>query len=107
MWLVGLMWMDVISWPLSTLRSTSRKVAVVGDMEWVNFSVEALLRSSRKVSRDSLPCCHIIKMSSMNLRHKRGWYFCLAKNSVSVSPMVRLAYEGAILVPMAVPHFCS
>lgn len=67
MWLVGLMWIEVISWPLSMLISTSRNVAVVGDVEWVNLRDENSLSSLRKLFSGPSPCGQTMKMSSINL----------------------------------------
>ena len=59
----------------------------------------------RKVSRSSLVPVHIMKMSSIYLFHSCMWVGSWAISLGSRFPMKMLAYDGAILVPIAVP--CS
>lgn len=51
MWLVGLMWMEVCKVPFSRLRSTSRKVALLGEAVQVKLTERKLLRLFKKVVR--------------------------------------------------------
>ena len=57
--------------------------------------------------RCSSPCVQIMKISSMNLRQMNGLSEELSMASCSNLPMNKLAYEGAIRVPIAVPCFCK
>jgi hypothetical protein len=90
-WLVGFMWMPVINLPSVTVRSTSRKVAVTGDWEWVNFKVENSLRASMNCVNAASPCVHRTKMSSMNLLHIKGLSGWEDRNSCSRRPITKLA----------------
>ena len=58
-----------------------------------------------KVFRCSSPCVQIMKISAMNLRQMNGLSEELAMACCSNLPMNKLAYEGAIRVPIAVPCF--
>ena len=51
----------------------------------------------------SSPCVHIMKISSMNLHQMNGSSEELSMACCSNLPMNKLAYEGAIRVPIAVP----
>src|SRR5436190_17175243 len=93
--------------PDSTKTSTSRKVIFSLEYFQVKFKVEELLRLFRNSFNDSTPCCQIKKMSSMNLNHFRGLSFCFERNLDSNNPMKRLAYDGAMRVPIAVPFICK
>ncbi len=55
---------------------------------------------------DSGPSFHSAKMSSMNLIHTRGLSVVHSSKSSSNLAMNRFAYEGAILVPIAIPCTC-
>jgi hypothetical protein len=97
---VGFVWIEVTRLSSSILMSMSRKVAESGDIEWVNLRGEKPFSSSKNTDSSSGPCYHTIKMSSMNLAQNSGICSCPARNLDSSRPMVRLAYEGAILVPV-------
>lgn len=61
------------------------------------------LSSEMKESNDSCPWVQRRKMSSIYRAHSRGWRVWLERKVFSRWPMKRLAYEGAMRVPMAVP----
>lgn len=76
---------------------------LVVDMFQVKERGENLSRSEMKLFNESGSCGHRIKMSSINRSHNRGLRLWVWRNSISSFPMKRLAYDGAIRVPMAVP----
>lgn len=49
---------------------------------------------------------HVMNMSSMNLFQVWMWFGAKLVRCSSSLPINRLAYAGAILVPMAVPCIC-
>lgn len=49
------MWREVSKVPFSRLMSTSRKVALLGEMDQVKLTERNLLRSCRKVARVESP----------------------------------------------------
>ena len=56
-----------------------------------------------KVRRSSSVWVQIMKMSSMKRHQVCGWYGARVSASVSNLARNRLAYDGAMRVPMAVP----
>ena len=60
-----------------------------------------------KVFRCSSICVQIMKISSMNLHQMKGLSKELSMACCSNLPINKLAYEGAIRVPIAVPWFCK
>ena len=65
-----------------------------------------LLARYMKSSSACLPWPHIIKMSSTNLSHIFGFLGDVSVSWVCAYFMNMFAYEGAILVPIAVPCIC-
>ena len=65
-----------------------------------------LLAMCLKSSSACLPWPHIMKMSSMNLSHILGFLGEVSISWISTYFMNIFAYEGAILVPIAVPCIC-
>ena len=55
----------------------------------------------------SCPCVQIKNISSIKRHHTRGLYGAFSRAVASRDPINRLAYGGAILVPMAVRCFCK
>ena len=62
---------------------------------------------SVKILWDGSPWSHMTKMSSIYLNHTWGILSWVCRNSRSSFPMNRLAYDGAIRVPMALPWTCK
>ena len=60
-----------------------------------------------EVFRCSSPCVQIMKISSMNLHQMNGLSEELLMACCSTLPMNKLAYEGAMQVPIAVPSFAN
>ena len=58
-----------------------------------------------KLCRSFSVWVHIMKMSSMKRHHVCGWCGACMSASVSNLERNRLAYDGAMRVPMAVPCF--
>ena len=89
-------------WILASRKSTS-----VSCMLWVYFKL-GCCSFSAAINRSSfsLPCVHIIKMSSMYLFQSWGCSVWLSRNSFSMEAIKMLAKVGANFVPIAVPHIC-
>ena len=51
----------------------------------------------------SLPCIHFMPMPSINLSHENGFRLAGCSSCISSLPIDILAYDRAILLPMAVP----
>ena len=64
---------------------------------WKLFAV------SGNASSVALPCIHFVSMSYINLIHESGFGVTDYSRCFTSLPMNILAYDGAILVPMAVP----
>ena len=105
---VGLEYKSVWMTPSSNETLVSKKAIVFGDQFAVNFMDGwQVLRWFRNNSSCEIPCVQMANTSSM-YRHQtsgcNGW----DKSCVcSKWPMNKLAYEGAIRVPMAVPFVCK
>ena len=75
-----------------------------GDHVAVNLMVGwRRLSLSMKFRNNDLPWVQMAKTSSINLHHSQGLMFWVSRNSCSSLPMDKLAKDGAIRVPMAVP----
>ena len=66
-----------------------------------------LLISCRNCWSRSSQALQIAKMSSMKRHHMDGLSVVCCRSCDSSLAMMRLAYEGAILVPIAVPCVCK
>ena len=77
-------------------------------VNWI-FECSLLICSINSIKRSS-PCGQIANTSSMYLHQISGSLFPFSKIFLSKSPMNRLAHDGAIRVPIAVPciwRWCS
>ena len=82
----------------------SRNDIFVGEMSLVNLMVECtVFKWFMNFRSESIPCGQMTKKSSMNLFHNlgcRGYAYTYFSSYVVI---IKLAYEGANLVPIAVP----
>lgn len=80
-----------------------------GEEVWVNLIVSCWeLRWVMKWWREVGPCVQIIKMSSIYLFQVRGkrLFGAVDRRECSSFAKKRLAYDGAMRVPIAVPSVC-
>ncbi|KAK3576473.1 hypothetical protein CHS0354_028523 [Potamilus streckersoni] len=99
---------------MSVCNLFSTSLVVVSRKTWFELEISAvnfiegwkLFAFEMKSSRLSLPYCHFISISSIKRTHWYGVRSTDAKSFPSSFPMKMLAYEGAILVPIAVPLIC-
>ena len=97
---VGLVYRSVCS--VSSSKMT-RKVTCSVDVSTVNLVVGwKRLICCRKVSSDSCPCSQMANMLSIYHHQTFGLVLVEAISFSSRFAMSRFAYDGAILVPMAV-----
>ncbi len=89
---------------LSLLIIRSRNLAWVGEISKVNLMV-GWNRLARRVNscREWRSPFQMKNMSSINLFQRRIWWENGGVRVVSIWDINKLAYGGAILVPMAVP----
>ena len=85
----------------------SRNAISVSLLLKANLMVGCMLFDSYLNSSNAcFPWPQIIKMSSINLIHKDGFLGDVSISFVSTYFINMFAYEGAILVPIAVPCIC-
>ena len=82
----------------------SRNDISVEEISLINFIVECSVFKWHMSSKsESIPCGQMRKMSSITLFHNlgcRGYVYTYFSSNLVMN---KLAYEGAILVPIAVP----
>ena len=93
---------------LRDMTCMSKKVTSFVDQVAVNLMVVwYLFRLSRNSCSAGSPWVHMVNMSSVYLHHTRGCLSWFERKFCSSLPMNRLANDGAICVPMAVPCCCK
>ena len=97
---------SVINRPCFKVTFVSKNVTDLLDHSAVNFIVGcSWFSSSTNLINSCSSCGQIMNTSSMYLHHTSGFNVVSVSNLVSSLPINKLAYEGAIFVPITVP--CS
>ena len=73
----------------------------------VKLTEKEELRVERNFSKASWPWVHRMKISSMNRHQKSGFRVSFVRKFSSRWPINRLAYAGAMRVPILVPDICK